>query len=159
MTKITDQHSITDYLAINREFVERHHKPRPDWKHQSYYGLILDEGRHWSPEDLADARVMAGVPKQCYKNAADRACASSGEYVYWEGWAWPKGLIPVEHAWVTDVNGVLVETTWRVVATEYVGVTFDDLTLRKKLVGQSYYGLLNNDFSNHEFLRYGVTRG
>ena len=154
-TKPTDQYTLADYLTITREFVEKHHKPRPDWKHLSYYGLVLDEGRHWTPADLENARIMAGVPKECYKNAADRAVASD-EFTYWEGWAWPKGLIPVEHAWVTDADDVLVETTWPRLGVEYIGVKFSDKVLRRKLVSEGHYGLLCNDFSNHEFLRYGV---
>jgi hypothetical protein len=52
---------------------------------------------------------------------------------YVEGWATIPGLIPVEHAWVTDAGRRVYEVTWETPGDAYWGMEFsveraDDVT-------------------------------
>jgi len=51
-----------------------------------------------------------GKAKQCYYNA-QKAAISNNKVTYYEGLAYSRGLIPVDHAWVV-YRGVVIDPTW-----------------------------------------------
>jgi hypothetical protein len=75
--------------------------------------------------------MPAGVPKQCYANAAKGLFAALGrgeEIRYAEGYAISKtGLpLPIQHAWLVDKEGRVLDPTWQDHRDYlYYGIVFD----------------------------------
>lgn len=89
-------------------------------------------------------------PKQCYANATHLAL-SDPMMTYVEGKVTCMGL-PIEHAWCLDETGTVVDTTLRdgldgtpvdERVREYYGVTFRTDYLRKAILVNDCYGLLD----------------
>lgn len=109
----------------------------------AYFGLmekfVLRNGKMF-PRGKRPRGVHLGKLGQCYRNAALLALAGYGEYV--EGFAMKSGLIPLQHAWI-EIDGEAIDNTWRDAdGTEYMGVTFSDDVLRRELLKNKVYGIL-----------------
>jgi hypothetical protein len=87
--------------------------------------------------------IVKGELKNCFKNATVLAL-SSPNFKYFEGYAVSITGIPVLHAWVEDKNKNIIDNTWKDPhKCFYLGVYFNDTILRKELIKNEVYGLLN----------------
>jgi len=104
---------------------------------------------HALPERTGIVRprgVRKGRPKECYRNAT--VLAMQQGYTYCEGLACSEKLgIPVDHAWVIDSAGNVIDATWK--DTDkcwYLGVPFSREQLWLGLIDTGTYGLLHKDW-------------
>jgi len=100
--------------------------------------VILKHGQFFLPEPKP--KSIAWAPsRMCFMNAAQLALADE-RLTYVEGFA-HSGLIPVEHAWVVDADGKLIDNTWRKIGLAYLGVPLTLACLKQSLVANGYYGV------------------
>lgn len=84
-------------------------------------------GRQFEPLARAPSWLTLGTRKECYKNSAHLALNNS-EVQYTEGYALDLVdlPIPMEHAWVVDPEGKVIDPTWpESQNTYYFGVSFE----------------------------------
>lgn len=90
------------------------------------------------PKDIAKGKL-----KNCFKNAATLALMNTN-FKYFEGYAVSVLGIPVLHAWVEDESENIIDNTWKEPHKSfYLGVYFDDKTLKRELIKNEVYGLLD----------------
>jgi len=112
--------------------------------------FILAHGREWAvtSETFKGRRYPA---RKCFMNAAHAAIAGRGVYV--EGYATMMG-IPIEHAWVADDAGCVIDPTWRgddEPTRVYFGVPFDLDCMMSLMMESKVYGLLGYSSSRRIF--------
>ncbi len=98
----------------------------------------------------------------CYSNSALKASAEG--LIYVEGYAMPKGLIPISHAWCVDDEGKVYDPTWDVgYGVSYFGVPFDPDFVNETAALTGYWGgifeslyLLREKEPLYEYLKSGV---
>ena len=101
--------------------------------------LLLEHGQFFKPQGKP-RHIRWAMQKECFKNAAHLALEHK-DLTYVEGYA-DSDLFPLEHAWVVDAAGVVIDNTWRSPGTVYYGIPFRRAFLVKALVTSGYYGLL-----------------
>lgn len=87
---------------------------------------LLRYGREFKPVDSAPDWLVLGAGKACYDNAA-RLALSRDDVHYAEGFAIDlAGLpIPIEHAWLVDLDGRVIDPTWQDSHNHcYLGISF-----------------------------------
>ena len=90
------------------------------WFYYGLYDFVLQEGRFFSlrPRTGDTQREAAG---ESFVNAVMNAAAKELEYV--EGYAVRESFSsPVLHAWNSDADGFVVDTTWQPLGIAYFGV-------------------------------------
>ncbi len=118
-----------------------------------------------SPHSVKDAFIKAngkeyttisaksptkGKLKECFMNAYQLATGHSG-YTYVEGYATTEKVgIPLDHAWVVDKEGRVVDPTWKD-GNAYFGVPIKADYLLKTAVKTRVYGVLSH--TNMDLLR------
>ena len=106
--------------------------------------FLLDHGRDYmiGPDSYALPR---GEIKQCFMNAAHLAI-DNPDMTYVEGKVACYGL-GIDHAWCVDADGVVHDPTITGHEdghiSDYYGVPFKTAYLRKALIWNGYYGLLD----------------
>jgi len=120
--------------------------------------LLLQYGRAFEPEALTTDELSLleghaarlGTPlegferKQCFFNAQRLVTAGPDGPLYCEGYCYPKGGIPVHHAWLT-LNGKVVDVTLHDRETGepvlgefttrlYVGISFETRLVRSEML-------------------------
>jgi hypothetical protein len=102
--------------------------------------FITRNGKAYTPAKRIGRKKKAG---QCYMNAA-HFVFSHENATYVEGYVIGKTLpIPIHHAWVT-INGTdAMDPTLDAEKYEYFGVPIDIATLRKELIRNKVYGILD----------------
>jgi hypothetical protein len=71
--------------------------------------LLLSHGRTFKPAPLPQGfRRMK--PKHCFNNSLHHAL--DGKLTYCEGYALRPGLFPLQHAWLCDDTGNVIDVTW-----------------------------------------------
>lgn len=140
---------IATYLKTLADFGKKQH-PDLDWRYSSYEELVLDLG-----VSSTDARLeVSGPIKHCYMNAFMAAVENEG-WSYVEGYA--HNIIPVPHAWCLDEKGIVVETTWESVGTEYYGVPLSLDWVMRVAAEVGYWGIFTNDYKRDlVLLREGI---
>lgn len=126
-------------FLVTDEFVERTNPVTKDWAHRNYQQLLLAYGvlkqaPYWVPDELS---YLEPERQQCYLNCFNAVFEVPG-YTYVEGFAASHGLI-VDHAWLEDSQGRIVDLTWANhnplsadVTPTYFGVRFHtDFVLRR----------------------------
>ena len=101
--------------------------------------MLLALGRSFTPAPLPKG-VRRGRMKMCYMNAANLVM-DNPELVYCEGYA--AGILPVMHAFCVTRKGAVVDPTWKD-GTEYFGVPIKREFLRKTLLRNKVYGVLDD---------------
>ena len=107
--------------------------------HKSVAHFVLAHGQAFLPRPLP-GRYQRGVPKSCFMNAAHLALAHP-TLTYCEGYA--MGVLPVNHAWVCDYLGRVIEVTWKNPGAEYFGIPIRTNYLLTRLRVQKTYGLVD----------------
>ena len=110
--------------------------------------FMLTYGRDYrvGPNSYAGRR---GTPKLCYMNAAHLALDNTA-MTYVEGKITVHG-VPIDHAWCVDSDGIVVDPTIVPDAdgtasrrvNDYFGVPFETAYLRKAMLWNKVYGLLD----------------
>lgn len=77
------------------------------------------------PAPDCSTRLRRGLPKRCYANAIGYA-ATNKSLFYVEGYAIDPGFpLPLQHAWLIDETGAVVDPTWEDAADHvYFGIAF-----------------------------------
>ncbi len=77
------------------------------------------------PAPDCSTRLRRGPPKRCYANATGYAAANKNLF-YVEGYAIdPEFPLPLEHAWLIDKTGAVLDPTWEDAADSvYFGIPF-----------------------------------
>lgn len=78
---------------------------------------------------------------QCYRNAFQLASTDPENLTYCEGFAMVPDLIPLEHAWVVDKKGRVIDPTWSD-GSDYFGVAFDFYWLMDFMAESGHYGVM-----------------
>lgn len=105
--------------------------------------FLLDHGKSYAvgPDTFAGPRM---TPKECYSNATELVLDRPDDLTYVEGKVLCHG-IPIDHAWAVDANGVVMDPTLtdpnRI--TDYFGVPFRADYVRRAMIVNGYYGLLD----------------
>lgn len=87
----------------------------------AYERFVLRYGHLFNGDGTIPSDVTRGQMGQCFGNAALLALARPDEFVYTEGYAMFRDILPMQHAWCTDRAGNVVDPTWTT-QTEYYGV-------------------------------------
>lgn len=100
-----------------------------------------------SPEHAGNAYM--GQPKECYSNSARVVMGvyddPPHDLYYCEGYAATAALgLPIEHAWLCDGQGRVIDPTWPESGGEYFGVTFTREFVMDCVCKTEHYGLLCN---------------
>ena len=106
--------------------------------------FMLKEARNF-PFNAGSFAGPRGTPKECYANATHLAIWNK-KLTYCEGKVMT--LIPIEHAWCIDENGVVVDPTLSLDGRvgdihEYWGMPFRTDYLKKAVTVNKVYGLLD----------------
>ena len=114
------------------------------WPDHRLSRFKLDHGKEY-PLGPHSFSLPRDTPKACFTNAAHLALRLP-HLTYVEGMV--MSVIPIEHAWCVDEEGVVVDTTLTEDRLdgrerEYFGVPFQTEYLRKALLVNGYYGLLD----------------
>jgi hypothetical protein len=97
-------------------------------------GAISRYGQAFSPRTSPTRWLRLGGARDCFNNAT-RYAAVRDDVVYAEGYALEPDLpIPVHHAWLIDVDGQVIDPTWKETADHvYFGIPFKQQFLRDLL--------------------------
>ena len=100
------------------------------------YGIVMP----FNATSFKGRRMKAHA---CYQNAGKLALYEG--YTYCEGYILQFGAIPIEHAWVLDRNGKVLDRTVRNKESigEYYGITFSREYLIKVLTRSKVWGILD----------------
>jgi len=107
-------------------------------------------------EGFGGSSLPVGVrlvqPKECFRNAYT-LCLERG-YRYFEGFGLPSpDLFPMQHAWVVDDDGRVIDNTWRTPEiAEYIGVEITRRDLMRQTSERGYYGVLAGVMVNIDYL-------
>ena len=115
--------------------------------------IVWKMGRSFTPLDAPRPHgVYRGKSKECYSNAY--RLADDIKYRYVEGFAISDIgiLLPIQHAWVTDKKGNVIETTWPKSGFAYYGIPFGQTMLNKIISETGTFGVL--DFTSKTFRKY-----
>lgn len=104
--------------------------------------FVLRNGKVYEPTPRIGRKLE---DKQCYANASRwMDLRGSGNDKYTEGIAYKPGLILMQHAWVT-IDGKAMDPTWKdEMLAEYIGIEFDEDTVKSEQFRTGYYGLLDS---------------
>jgi hypothetical protein len=96
---------------------------RTDWKYRGFEELVLECGRVMEPKPLPK-NIKQGQPRLCYANCQQLALKNRS-LTYVEGYAMAAGVsIPLQHAWLLDANGYVIDPTWETPGCCYLGIAF-----------------------------------
>ncbi len=99
-------------------------------------------------------RYSYGAERYCFMNAANLAIAQD-DLTYVEGYGLISRLgIPMHHAWCIDAKGKVIDTTWRDIKVDYIGVPIPAKLLISELLRSKTYALLydRHDRVNQRFI-------
>jgi hypothetical protein len=102
--------------------------------------FILRNGKPYTPAKRVGRK---GEPKNCFGNATKYVLRNKGP-IYVEGFVVSNTVPwPIHHAWVSLNETDAMDLTLESENYQYFGVPFDTDTLRKELVRNGHYGLLD----------------
>lgn len=96
--------------------------------------LVLENGREFQVRHFGKSlelkKDIHAVPRACFHNCQNAALTY--DYQYWEGFA--NSILPVQHAWVLDAEGNLLDPTWvrNIKATDYFGIQIPTSYIRQQ---------------------------
>lgn len=115
--------------------------------------LLVNRGVSYSRDDKKIGTKwnhLNGEAKACFRNATQAALDHPDELTYVEGFAFAnRGWFPMEHAWVIDKNGNVIDKTWPE-GFDYYGIPFPADQLRQIILNSECYGILCNAWCNED---------
>jgi hypothetical protein len=121
-TETTDIEQFKGYLQ-NLAAVMKKGPGRTDWKYRGFEELVLECGRVMEPKPLPK-NIKQGQPRVCYANC-QRLILKNRSLTYVEGYAMAQGVsIPLQHAWLLDTDGYVIDPTWEPSGCCYLGIAF-----------------------------------
>ncbi|MDF5722165.1 MAG: hypothetical protein PUP91_17095 [Rhizonema sp. PD37] len=103
-----------------------------DWKYRSYSELVLHCGVFFKNQPQTPF-LKRMTPRSCYYNCQKLAFENK-ELIYVEGYALAQDIsFPLSHAWLMDTDGHVIEPTWEVIGTAYIGVPFSTAWIKSFL--------------------------
>lgn len=111
----------------------------PGLRYRNVEDFVLQRGRPMGARSPLSDEFPRDPPKQCFGNAYQRMM--TGKLVYCEGFA-TGGILPVQHAWLIDLNCNVIDTTWRT-GTEYYGVEFTTEYVVRTVLTRGSYGVID----------------
>jgi len=113
---------------------------------RSIESIVLRKGTAWLTPKIARPKgIRKGHYKMCFMNAFRLAETHRDE-----GWYYVEGLaisdntpIPLQHAWVINADGQLIETTWQNVGKAYYGILLDWDFIYRVMLETKTYGVLD----------------
>ncbi len=114
------------------------------------YQVLAEHGRTFKlKQDVATGK---GIKKECYRNSENLATFSDRYLIYCEGYACKKGLIPLPHAWVLDLeDGCVIDPTWDDMETDYFGCAFDTKWVNMHTLRTGTYSVFQNLYQLRDF--------
>lgn len=123
-----------------------------DWAYRNYFDMTL---RLAEPR-MADLVLPKGYepmePRQCFMNAWNLACSAPDDLIYCEGFASTFGSIAMEHAWVEDLDGTVIDPTWVAATADreirsaiYLGVRYSALFALELSVKTGWSSVMTGD--------------
>lgn len=112
-------------------------------------------GRKFLPRAMKPDWLQLGPKRECFGNAAPYALTRDDVY-YAEGYAMePELPIPVQHAWLVDLSGAVIDATWDDTREHvYFGIAFNNSFVSETLaVNNNEPGILVNMHLLHRHLR------
>ncbi|WP_313555830.1 hypothetical protein [Agrobacterium cavarae] len=87
---------------------------------------VFKHGRPFKPSVGRSPWLKRGKPRDCFNNATAYAVVRD-DVLYAEGYAvGPELVMPVQHAWLVDRKGQVIDPTWIDVGDHaYFGIAFD----------------------------------
>lgn len=138
------------YAENFRKLLDRSYTPPTEsFKYRSNYHLLKEHGLifKFKSDDVHGTQPK----KQCYRNAF-MAVLENPELVYVEGIAFPKGIIPLDHAWTMNKNGEVFDPTWND-GEAYFGLPIKKEYLMEQTLKNKKYGIIfGSDFGNKDIL-------
>ncbi|WP_313198245.1 hypothetical protein [Rhizobium sp.] len=146
---LTERQDFTDALSILEQHIA--------WlaADEQVFGpssALRDYGRVFSRAGKNPGWLIKGTAKRCYENAASYASVRN-DVNYAEGYVIDPCLpIPIEHAWLVDCAGEVVDPTLENVKEHvYLGVAFAPGCVRQMLeANQGEAGILSNLHRFHQ---------
>jgi len=121
-TETTDIEQFKGYLQ-DLAAVMKKVPGRTDWKYRGFEELVLECGRVMEPKPLPK-NIKQGQPKGCYANC-QRLVLKNRSLTYVEGYAMAADVsIPLQHAWLLDADGYVIDPTWETSGCCYLGIAF-----------------------------------
>ncbi len=99
--------------------------------------FVLQHGRYWMP----GSTFWSKGGGMCYVHAG-KAAMRNRDYTFVEGYA-VGSFIPVQHAWIVDKHGLVIETTWDHMGSGYFGVPFRTDYLRQQVKATGRYSMID----------------
>ncbi|MCY7385812.1 MAG: hypothetical protein LH628_25255 [Microcoleus sp. CAN_BIN18] len=120
LTETTDIEQFKGYLQ-DLVAVMKKVPGKTDWKYRGFEELVLECGRVMEPKPLPKI-IKQGQPRLCYANCKELALKNHN-LTYVEGYAMAQGVsIPLQHAWLLDTDGYVIEPTWEPPGCCYLGI-------------------------------------
>lgn len=111
---------------------------------------LLKYGQEFNTNIKRPKGVTLMKLKECYSNSSKTLMfddLDKNEWFYCEGYAASKSLsLPLEHAWLANKNGDVIDRTWRYSPGDcaYFGVPFKYDYMLNTIMRNRYYGLLSD---------------
>jgi hypothetical protein len=142
-----------DQFLMNGALIDR--AGTEGWAYRTYQDLLLDLGTlrqqsYYVPDDPV---FLLAEPQQCFYNAYN-GCVELEGYTYVEGYAQTNMLV-VQHAWLEDPEGTIVDPTWanhltsdKDVIPTYYGIRFDNAFVIRRAFETGWCSILNREWSD-----------
>lgn len=131
------------------------------------FQMLSEHGKVYKGKVNA-AYTGRGIKQQCYRNAENMVTHSADheQFVYVEGYACKPGLIPLQHAFVLDLqDGMVIDPTWEGEGIEYFGCAFRTEFVNKVTLKAGTYSIFENlykvarDFKRPEDVKAYLVKG
>jgi hypothetical protein len=132
-----------------------------DWYYRNYYDVVLREGSGPRIQALELPDYYEVMEKQqCFYNAWC-LCMETPGLTYVEGFAQCR-FIPVEHAWIEEADGTIIDPTWAGIAEPgeeavYFGVRFTTEFIMKLSMETGWSSVFQGDtYNDNKILQRGL---
>lgn len=128
---VNEDEDVADALDLLREHIAW---LATDERTSGPSSALRDYGRVFNPAKTDPGWLIKGAVKSCYENSTAYAVVRTDIY-YAEGYAIDPSLpIPIEHAWLVNHAGEVIDPTWdRVGDRVYFGIAFNRVSVMETL--------------------------
>jgi hypothetical protein len=114
----TLRQQLQDRANLTRKVYPHHH----DWKYGSFEELVLDCGSEFTT--FSSENLELNFSEGCYQNC-QQLIKKHPELTYCEGYVLaPDVSIPIKHGWLINDRKEVIEPTWDIDNSIYLGISF-----------------------------------